>query len=134
MLQHYADHSSLTVVSVGYRLAPEHPYPAGNEDCVDIAEHLVAHGKEEFGGPLLFMGGDSAGAHLSVLTCFRLLQTRPQFAFRGLVLNFGMYDLAGRLPQVYHFDLPLILDGTIITRYISSPDSRLWFAQICLAY
>jgi acetyl esterase/lipase len=51
MLQHYADHSSLTVVSVGYRLAPEHPYPAGNEDCVDIAEHLVAHGKEEFGGP-----------------------------------------------------------------------------------
>jgi acetyl esterase/lipase len=121
MLQHYADHSSLNVISVGYRLAPEHPYPAGNEDCVDIAEHLIAHGMEEFGGPLLFMGGDSAGAHLSVLTCFRLLQTRPDFALRGLVLNFGAYDISGCLPQVHHFDLPLILDGGIMARYISLP-------------
>jgi acetyl esterase/lipase len=121
MLQHYADHSSLIVISVGYRLAPEDPYPAGNEDCVDVAEHLIRHGKEEFGSALLFMGGDSAGAHLSVLTCFRLLKSCPEFAFRGLVLNFGAYDISGCLPQVHHFTLPLLLDGNIMHKYISPP-------------
>lgn len=66
------------------------------------------------------MGGDSAGGHLSVVTTYHLLKTRPKFGFKGLVLNYGAYDLSGFLPQAWHFDLPLVLDADIMTKFISS--------------
>lgn len=121
MLKRYSDEADLVIVSVGYRLAPENPFPQGNEDCFDIGEYLVDHAEKEFGAKLNFMGGDSAGAHLSALTAFKLLETRPEFAFRGLVLNFGAYDLSGCLPQAHHFDLPLVLDLDIMQKFICLP-------------
>ncbi|KAL1304441.1 hypothetical protein AAFC00_003438 [Neodothiora populina] len=120
MLAYMADECDLTVISIGYRLAPEHPFPAGNEDCFDAAEYLVDSGEERFGARLMFMGGDSAGAHLSALTAFHLIDTRPEFAFKGLVLNFGAFQLGGWTPQVYHFDQPLILDRAIMARYLEA--------------
>ncbi|KAL2350329.1 Alpha/Beta hydrolase protein [Cryomyces antarcticus] len=120
MLKFMADKADLTVISVGYRLAPEDPYPAGNEDCFDVAEYLVDNASSEFGGNLSFMGGDSAGGHLSVLTAFELLDTRPKFAFKGLVLNFGAYDCSGFLPQAHHFDRLLVLDGEIMAKYMEA--------------
>jgi acetyl esterase/lipase len=65
-LKYMADHFSLTVVSVGYRLAPEDPWPRGVEDCYDAAEWLVKHGKEEFGGELMFTGGEVRLYHPSI--------------------------------------------------------------------
>lgn len=50
--------ADVAVVSVGYRLAPEHPFPKGPEDCFDAAEWLVEHAKAEFGAELKFMGGE----------------------------------------------------------------------------
>ena len=120
MLAYWADHTQMTVVSVGYRLAPENPYPAGNEDCFDIGEYLIDHAARDFGAPLKFMGGDSAGAHLSVVTCYHLLTARPQFAFAGLVLNFGAYDLSGFLPQAHNFKTPLVLDVEIMQHYVDA--------------
>ncbi|EMC97069.1 hypothetical protein BAUCODRAFT_147239 [Baudoinia panamericana UAMH 10762] len=117
MLDYLANHTQLAVLSVGYRLAPEHPYPAGNEDCFDVADYLVDNAEKDYGAPLLFMGGDSAGGHLSALTCYHLLNSRPKFAFKGLVLNFGAYDLSGFLPQAWTFDLPLVLDVQIMENY-----------------
>ncbi|KAI5364774.1 Putative alpha/beta hydrolase-3 [Septoria linicola] len=120
MLKRYSDEADLVIVSVGYRLAPENPFPQGNEDCFDVGEYLVVNAEKEFGAKLKFMGGDSAGAHLSVLTTFKLLETRPDFAFAGLVLNFGAYDLSGCLPQAHHFDLPLVLDLDILHKYFAA--------------
>ena len=117
MLKYWADHSQMTVVSVGYRLAPEYPYPAPNEDCFDIGEYLVDNAEKDFGAPLGFMGGDSAGGHLSVVTCYHLLESRPDFAFKGLVLNFGAYDLSTFLPQAHTFKIPLILDVDIMNHF-----------------
>ena len=57
-LKYMADHYELTVFSVGYRLAPEHPWPAGGEDCYDAAEWLVKNGPSVFGGELMFTGGE----------------------------------------------------------------------------
>ncbi|KAK3673647.1 hypothetical protein LTR78_006552 [Recurvomyces mirabilis] len=120
MLQYLATHCNLVVLSVGYRLAPEHPYPAGNEDCFDVAEYLVDHAKRDYGVEMGFMSGDSAGAHLSVVTTYHLLKSRPDFAFKGLVLNFGAYDLSGFLPQAWLFKLPLVLDVEIMQKYIEA--------------
>lgn len=58
MLKWYADHTNLAVISVGYRLAPEDPFPAGPEDCYDAADYLIANGKKQYGGELMFMGGE----------------------------------------------------------------------------
>lgn len=93
LLKTYADGSGCAVISIGYRLAPEDPFPAGPEDCFDVAEYLVDKGEKEFGGPLSFVGGESAGGHLSMLVTFHLLRTRPTFSFLGLLLHYGCFDL-----------------------------------------
>lgn len=86
----------LAVVSVDYRLAPEHPFPAGPDDCEAAALWLVDHAMEEFGTDRLLVGGESAGAYFSALTMVRLrdrLGGRPPFA--AMDLCYGAYDLSG---------------------------------------
>ena len=57
-LQFYADAGDLAVISVGYRLAPEDPFPKGPEDCMDVGEYLVKNSEQNYGGPLRFIGGE----------------------------------------------------------------------------
>lgn len=82
------------VVSVDYRLAPEHPYPAGAEDCEAVAAWLVEHAVDEFGTDRLVMGGESAGAYFAMVTALRL-RDRGITGFRALDLCYGVYDLSG---------------------------------------
>lgn len=58
LLQFYADAGDLAIVSVGYRLAPECPFPCGPNDCIDVGEYLVKDGKGVFGSSLKFIGGE----------------------------------------------------------------------------
>ena len=84
------------VVSVDYRLAPEHPFPAGPDDCEAAATWLIAHSSREFGTDRLVIGGESAGAYLSLLTLLRLRDragTCPPFL--GADLCYGGYDMSG---------------------------------------
>lgn len=124
LLKHYADTHNLVVISVGYRLAPENPYPAPNEDCLDVGEYLVDHAKSAYNAPLLFLGGESAGAHLSVCTAFQLLRTRPSFAFRALVLSYGVYDLSGFLPQAHTLQNPAVLTLSTMTAFVEAYTPR----------
>ena len=60
-LEEIAKECSAVVVSVDYRLAPEHPYPAGPDDCEAAAVWLVENAKSEFGADNIVIGGESAG-------------------------------------------------------------------------
>ncbi len=60
--------SSARVVSIEYRLAPEHPWPAAFDDSLAAYRWLVAHAAEFGIDPCrLAIAGDSAGGHLSAL-------------------------------------------------------------------
>ncbi|MEU4351875.1 alpha/beta hydrolase [Streptomyces sp. NPDC023838] len=90
-----AEQARLAVVSVDYRLAPEHPFPAGPDDCETAARWLVERAAAEFGTERLLIGGESAGAHLSVMTLLRLRDRHGMTgAFRAAHLLFGVYDLS----------------------------------------
>jgi acetyl esterase len=86
--------TALCVVSVEYRLAPEHPYPAGPDDCEDAALWLLEHGAAELDAPAVFaIGGESAGGYLSALTLLRLRDRHDAGgAFRAANLVYGVYD------------------------------------------
>lgn len=84
----------VAVVSVNYRKAPENPYPAGSNDCEAAALWLVENCSSEFGTEKLIIGGESAGANLSVTTMLRMRDRHDYLGFCGAVLNYGVYDLA----------------------------------------
>ncbi|MFE1574639.1 alpha/beta hydrolase fold domain-containing protein [Streptomyces fradiae] len=93
-----ADTLRLAVVSVDYRLAPEHPWPAAPDDCEAAALWLVEESHARFGTSRLAIGGSSAGATLALATLLRLRDGGAVEQFTGAVLRFGTYDLSARTP------------------------------------
>jgi acetyl esterase/lipase len=93
-----ADALQFAVVSVDYRLAPEHPWPAAPDDCEAAALWLVEHADARFGSSRLAIGGRSAGATLAVATLLRLRDRSAVDGFCGAALEFGAYDLSGQTP------------------------------------
>jgi acetyl esterase/lipase len=85
---------NLAVFSVDYRLAPEDPYPAGPDDCEAAALWLARNAATEAGGGKLFIGGDSAGAHLAVVALLRLRDRHGITPYSGAILGYGFYDPA----------------------------------------
>lgn len=83
----------VATVSVDYRLAPEHPYPAGPDDCETAALWLARNAAAEFGTERLLTGGGSAGAHLAVVTLLRLHDRHGFTGFAGANLLYGPYDM-----------------------------------------
>ena len=109
MLERIADNTGQAVVSVEYRLAPEHPYPAGPDDCEAAAAWLLQNGQREFGTNALTIGGESAGGHLSAVTILRMRDRYGYTGWRGANLVYGAYDLALTPSQRQFGDTRLIL-------------------------
>ncbi|KAJ3601906.1 hypothetical protein NHX12_029667 [Muraenolepis orangiensis] len=72
--RYLAKESGTTVVSVGYRLAPEHRYPTQLDDCQAATCHFLAVAEAEFGVDpgRVMVGGDSSGGNLAAALCLRL--------------------------------------------------------------
>jgi acetyl esterase len=65
--------SNTIYVSVDYRLAPEHKYPAGLNDCLAVTEWILANGLE-IGGDVsrVAVMGDSAGGNLAAVIAHKI--------------------------------------------------------------
>lgn len=82
------------VVSVDYRLAPEHPYPAAFEDGLD-AVRWTAREIEDYGGDpsRLAIGGDSAGANLAAAVAIALKDSVTAPRISAALLIYGVFDM-----------------------------------------
>lgn len=121
-----AREAGVTVVSVEYRLAPEHPYPAGLDDCVAAAKWLIDNSEEEFGTSTLTIGGESAGANLVVGT---LLRTRDELGYTDWAaanLVYGAYTFDGTPSTRSWTERGLVLDASSMDwfndHYLSGAD------------
>lgn len=103
-LKRLANATGLTCLSVEYRLAPEHPYPQGPHDCARAAHWLATEAGSHYNTKFLAIGGESAGAHLSVASLLYLRENHDIQPFQCAILIAGCYDMAST-PSARRFGL-----------------------------
>ncbi len=90
--------ANAVVVSVDYRLAPEHPFPAAADDAVAAARWIGEHPEEFEGDGRLAVAGDSAGGNLSAVVAQQLRDSGgPQVAAQFLI--YPSVDARGEYPS-----------------------------------
>jgi len=77
---------------IDYRLAPQHPFPHGLNDVITILQNLKL--SENY-----FLLGDSAGAGLTVATCYKLKELGETLP-KKLILMSGWFDVTGENPAL----------------------------------
>ncbi|MEM7744453.1 MAG: alpha/beta hydrolase [Pseudomonadota bacterium] len=107
--QALARDTGLRVVSAAYRLAPEHPWPAQREDTLAAARWAL----ESHDLPVI-IGGESAGAHLTAVTAVQLRDAGLGSRIKGLVLNYGVFDVRGTPSALAWGDEVLVLSTPIM--------------------
>jgi acetyl esterase len=95
-----AAQAGAVVVSVDYRLAPEHPFPGPVEDCYAATRWAVEHAAEwDADASRLAVGGDSAGGNLAAVMCLAARErTGPDIRFQLLV--YPVTDLLMSYPSI----------------------------------
>jgi acetyl esterase len=82
-----ANASGCVVISVGYRLAPEHPFPAATDDAFAATAWVASHAADVGIDPtLIAVGGESAGGNLATVVALRARDAGgPPLAFQLLI-------------------------------------------------
>ena len=112
--------SGAVVVSVEYRLAPEHPYPAGLDDCVAVTRWAAANSSRFDVAPTkVVVAGESAGGNLAAVVALRLRDDHD-VALAGQVLIYPSVDGGGsRYPSRDEF-IGLVVSKTSSDWYWAS--------------
>ena len=108
----------IPVVSVEYRLAPEHPWPAAPDDC-EAAARWIATSPAALGHSVtgLAIGGDSAGGNLAIITAMALRDTPAAAPVLGQLPIYPATDMESDHPSYHQF-----AEGHLLTR-----ESMDWF-------
>uniref|UniRef100_UPI00398E5247 arylacetamide deacetylase-like 4 n=1 Tax=Pristiophorus japonicus TaxID=55135 RepID=UPI00398E5247 len=103
LCRHIAKETDSVVVSVQYRLAPEHRYPAQLEDCLSATLHFLKtaddHGVDK---TRIVVGGDSAGGNLTAAVCLRITAMEESSELPPLRAQVLIYPAL----QMVDFNLP----------------------------
>jgi acetyl esterase len=89
----FAEQGYLTI-NLDYRMAPEHPFPAGLDDCIFAAE-WAASNAQRWGGEAsrMVIGGDSAGGNLTAATIVTMAARNSRIKFKAGLLIYGLFDV-----------------------------------------
>lgn len=93
------------VFSIDYRLAPEHPYPQGHEDCYATLKWIYQHGKElNIDVENIFVAGDSAGGNLTQYCSTRDRREHTNMV-KGQLLLYPTLNMCGVEDEYFKWDL-----------------------------
>lgn len=94
LMREYAARAGCAVVGVDYSYAPEARYPIALEQVIDVVHWLWNDGGESLNvdSSRLAIGGDSAGANLTVGSCLQLRDSGDKKWLRAMVLNYGAFS------------------------------------------
>jgi acetyl esterase len=103
-------HAGTLVLSVAYRLAPEHPFPAAVDDAVAAVRWAHRHA-ESLGADRsrLGVGGDSAGANLATVAALALRGSADAVAAQLLI--YPVTDMAAATPSRTRYATGFLLQG-----------------------
>jgi len=108
--------AGVMVVSVDYRLAPEHKFPAGLEDCLAATEWVLAHAGE-LGASRVLVAGDSAGGTMAAVVAL-LLRDKGEAGLAGQILIY---------PVTAHYDPPTASYLEMAEGYGLTRKGMMWF-------
>ena len=120
-----AHEGELIVISVDYRLAPEHKFPAAVDDAITAAKWIAANAKQlGIDAARLMVGGDSAGGNLAAVVALAARDGNgPEIA--GQVLIYPATDFAMKTPSHSEPDTSILLTHSVIkwfcNHYLSGP-------------
>lgn len=129
---HLAKALDVAVLSVDYRLAPEHPYPAAAEDAVAAFRQIAARA-DEFAvrADRLAVAGDSAGGNLSAVVAQQTARDAVRPCFQLLI--YPATDITRAMPSHRHFRSGYLLEGATVDWYIEQycADRARWREPMC---
>jgi acetyl esterase len=120
-----ANATGALVAVPGYRLAPEHPFPAAIDDCYAAVRWVAGHAGEIGADPArLAVGGDSAGGNLAAAVALRARDGGPALA--GQLLVYPNTDQLADDESIRACDDPFLFNrrsvGWYRQHYLASPD------------
>jgi acetyl esterase len=124
----YAAEAACVVVSVDYRLAPEHPFPAAVDDCYAGLEWTVSHAAElDIDPGRIGVGGSSAGGALAAAIAL-MARDRGGPALTVQILNYPVIDDRMQSASMRAFDsTPMWTSGSnadMWQHYLGDPEKR----------
>ena len=108
-----ADEGQLIVISVDYRLSPEHRFPAAVEDAIASTKWIFSNAKSlSIDASQLFVGGDSAGGNLAAVVAINARTEGPKLA--GQVLIYPATDFSMSHPSHSEPETSALLTHSVI--------------------
>ncbi len=130
IMREYAHRAGMCVIGIDYTLSPEARFPVALEQTIAVVQHVHAQA-EAFGldAERFTIGGDSAGANLSLSTAIALRDFGTAKLLKGLVLNYGAFGIELAAEDVRRFggpDYMLTADemSYFWSQYLRSADDR----------
>lgn len=121
-----ANAGGFPILSIEYRLAPEHPFPAAADDAFSALKWASQHASD-IGGDAsrILVGGDSAGGNLAAAVCLRARdESGPAIAAQMLI--YPVIDHVGEYESKRLYSKGYMLDSMpfYTASYLPDPESR----------